>query len=88
MWNIILTILLGLACILILYLVYRNFISIKQIDEIKKNKTIKRCNLYENIFDNFIKPESFLFMTNEGSNLCDTREPITYIDYDIQNYFC
>lgn len=86
--KIFLVVVLLLCCIILIsFVLYKNFNSIKTISTIKENRLINRCVLYENIFDNFIKPKSFLLMTNAGKDLCNSVSPIPYVDYGIKKLF-
>ena len=55
--------------------------------ETKKRTAIRICTLYQNIFERFILPDSFLLMKNRGDNLCDFDEKILFINYGLDNLF-
>lgn len=77
---------LTILCIIILKMAYQNFKSLTIIAHIREERLLHRCMLYENIFESFIKPKSFLFMKNEGKNLCEDVKPFQYINYKIDNF--
>ncbi len=55
--------------------------------ETKKRMAIRICNQYQNVFERFILPDSFLLMKNRGENLCDFDEKILFINYGLDNLF-
>lgn len=83
---IIIILFLTILSIIIFKMTYQNFKSLIIITRIREEKLFKRCMLYEDIFESFIKPKSFLFMKNEGKNLCENAKPIQYIDYKIDKF--
>lgn len=55
--------------------------------ETKKRKVLHLLTLYENIYERFILPDSFLLMKNRGEDLCSFKGKIEYVDYEIKDLF-
>lgn len=78
----------GSILILFLNIAWQTIGDLKIIKkETKKRTAIRICTLYQNVFERFILPDSFLLMKNRGDNLCDFDEKIIFINYGLDNLF-
>lgn len=82
------TVAIGSILILFLNIAWQTIGDLKIIKkETQKRTVIRICTLYQNVFERFILPDSFLLMKNRRDNLCDFDEKIIFINYGLDNLF-
>ena len=78
----------GIALSVIIDITFQTLKDLKTIGKMSENrKIVYLCTAYENIFERFVLPKSFLLMKNRGENLCKFEGEIEYIDYGISDLF-
>lgn len=77
-----------ITLLIIICLTLQTLKDLKTIGKMSDNrKIVYLCTVYENIFERFVLPKSFLLMKNRGENLCKFEGEIEYIDYGIDDWF-
>lgn len=77
-----------IALLVIVCITLQTLKDLKTIGKMSENrKIVYLCTAYENIFECFVLPKSFLLMKNRGENLCKFEGKIEYIDYGINHLF-